>query len=226
MNTFVVAQNEKETIKNYIKNHVVASFDVDPQKGFTPVCPNELPVPEGDLIVDELNAMAKLASVRVSSKDAHAPNAIWVSSSDKPQFTPVEGDYPDMDIHWNSHCVVGTEGFEFIDGLPKPEEYDFVVYKGIERHMHPYGACYHDLANTMSTGVIEFLRSKGVEVVLVGGLATDYCVKNTALQLKNAGFEVIVNLSACRHISKDSLDLALKEMSSNKIIIVESIEPA
>ncbi|MBX9837258.1 MAG: hypothetical protein K2X69_02975, partial [Silvanigrellaceae bacterium] len=76
MNTFGVTQNEKENIKNYIKNHVVASFDVDPQKGFTPVCPNELPVPEGDLIVDELNAMAKLASVRVSSKDAHAPNAI------------------------------------------------------------------------------------------------------------------------------------------------------
>lgn len=207
-------------LKKYIKNRVVASFDVDPQKGFTPVCPNELPVPEGDLIVNELNAMASLASIRVGSKDAHAPNAIWVASEKHPQFTPVEGDYPDMDIHWASHCVVGTEGFEFIDGLPKPEDYDFVVYKGIERHMHPYGACYHDLANTMSTGVIEFLKAKGVEVVLIGGLATDYCVKNTALQLKDAGFDVIVNLAACRHISKDTLDSAVIEMMFKSIVIV------
>jgi nicotinamidase/pyrazinamidase len=223
MNTSKNMNTEKEIIEAYIKNSVVASFDVDPQKGFTPVCPNELPVPEGNLIVSELNSMAKMASVRVASKDAHSPNAIWVATSETPQFSPVVGDHPDMDIHWTSHCVVGTEGFEFIDGLPKPEEYNFVVYKGIERHMHPYGACYHDLANTMSTGVIEFLRSKNVEVVIVGGLATDYCVKTTAIQLKNAGFVVIVNLAACRHISEDSLNSAVIEMKSESIFVIDRL---
>lgn len=208
---------------NILKNKVVASFDVDPQKGFTPLCPNELPVNEGNLIVSELNSMAKLASIRVASKDAHAPNAVWVADNENPQFSPVSGGYKDVDIHWNSHCVVGTEGFEFINGLPKPEQYDFVVYKGVERHMHPYGACYHDLANTMSTGVIEFLKCKDVQVVLVGGLATDYCVKTTVLQLLASGFQVVVNLAACRHISEETLKSAISEMELEGAVIVEKI---
>ena len=49
----------------------VASFDVDAQNTFTPLCPDELPVPEGNCIVDELNAQAKWANYRVGSKDAH-----------------------------------------------------------------------------------------------------------------------------------------------------------
>lgn len=213
----------KAFTNSMINGKIVASFDVDPQKGFTPLCPNELPVPEGHLIVEALNEQAKLATIRVGSKDAHAPNAIWVASEDKPQYSPVAGDYPDMDIHWNTHCVVGTEGFEFIEGLPKPEEYDFIVYKGIEKHMHPYGACYHDLGNKMSTGVIQYLKSRNVEVVIVGGLATEYCVKNTALQLAEAGFTVILNLNASRHIDASNLNAAFEEMTKAGIIIVPAI---
>lgn len=213
----------KAFTKSFINGKIVASFDVDPQKGFTPLCPEELPVPEGHLIVDSLNEQAELATIRVGSKDAHAPNAIWVASESKPQFSPVSGDYPDMDIHWNTHCVVGTEGFEFIEGLPKPEEYDFMVYKGIEKHMHPYGACYHDLGNKMSTGVIEYLKAMKVEIVIVGGLATEYCVKNTAIQLANAGFSVILNLAASRHIAEENLLPAFKEMENAGVFIVPGI---
>ena len=70
--------------------------------------------------------------------------------------------------------------------------------------MHPYGACFHDLQDRLSTGAIEFLRANGVSTVLVGGLATDYCVCTTALQLRRAGFEVIVNLGACRGITEQT----------------------
>ncbi|MFX5522361.1 isochorismatase family protein, partial [Acinetobacter baumannii] len=78
-------------------------------------------------------------------------------------------------------------GFELLDELPRPIDYDFFVWKGVEPDLHPYGACYHDLAERRSTGVIEYLRQNGVSHVLVGGLALDYCVKNTALQLRRAG---------------------------------------
>lgn len=201
-----------------------ASFDVDPQKSFTPLCPNELPVPEGHLIGSELNRQSLFASFRVGSKDIHSTNAFWVASSENPQFTPVSGNPKDMDIHWNAHCVLGTEGVEFLDVLPKADEYDFMVYKGVERHMHPYGACYHDLGNKMTTGVIEVLKANGIKTVLVGGLATDYCVKNTALQLKAAGFEVIVNLSACRHIAVETLNQAVDEMVKVGIVVAENIQ--
>ena len=176
----------------------IAAFDIDAQNTFTPVCPDELPVAEGDQIVEELNAQAALASLRIGSRDAHSPQAVWIAGNGHPVLSPVSG-YPDVDVYWPAHAIVGTKGFEFITGLD-PKNYDFQVYKGIEIDKHPYGACYHDLANTLSTGAIEYLREHGITTVICGGLATDYCVKNTVLQLRAAGFEVILNLAACRGI--------------------------
>ena len=111
---------------------------------------------------------------------------------------PVEGDYPNLDIKWPPHCVVGTEGNQLIPGLPAEEAYDLVIEKGVDPLLHPYGACYHDLQEKISTGAIEWLRQQGIKTVLIGGLATDYCVKTTGLQLLKAGFEVILNRAACR----------------------------
>lgn len=178
-----------------------ASLDVDAQKGFTPLCPNELPVPNGDTIVDALNKQAKYAKFRVGSKDWHPANALWIASEQRPQFTSIVGS-PNMDVYWNAHCIAGTEGAELLDGLPEPEEYDFMVYKGLEKDIHPYGACYHDLKETRSTGLIEFLKIKGVKNVIVGGLALDYCVKSTVFQLA-PHFKVLVHLDACRAIGEE-----------------------
>lgn len=199
-----------------------ASFDVDPQNGFTSVCPDELPVNDALAISPFLNINATLSALRVLSKDAHAKEALWVATEDKPIFSEVDGQHKDLDIHWNSHCNVGTIGFEVIAGLPHVSEYDFVVYKGAEKDMHPYGACYHDLNDTMTTGVIEFLKYNGIETVIVGGLATDYCVAKTAKQLKSAGFSVIINLESCRGIAPETVDAAITEMKELGITIVET----
>lgn len=201
-----------------------ASFDVDAQNTFTPRCPGELAVPGGDTIAAALNAQASLARIRVGSKDAHAPNAAWVASPERPMFSEVG--LPDSDIRWNQHAVVGSYGFELIDGLPHPREYDFFVWKGMERDMHPYGACYHTLNwrdNRMSTGVIEYLRAVGITTVIVGGLATDYCVRNTALQLRDAGFEVVLNLAASRGIADATVAEAIAEMKSVGIVVADNV---
>ncbi len=201
----------------------VASFDVDAQKTFTPICPNELPVQDGDKIVDELNAQAKFAKIRIASRDAHSNNAIWLSTEDHPPLSPIEGK-TDCDLYWPAHAIVGTVGFDFLDGLD-PNSYDYQVYKGIQPDMHPYGACYHDFAEKMSTGAIEYLKQNDITTVIVGGLATDYCVKTTVLQLLRAKFQVILNLAACRGIdpqtTKQALDLIKK---SGGIIIKNSTE--
>ncbi len=78
--------------------------------------------------------------------------------------------------------------------------------------MHPYGTCFHDLAERRSTGLIEFLQARGVTTVLVGGLATDYCVKTSVLQLRRAGFRVIVHLDACRGIAPETIASAHTQM--------------
>ena len=200
----------------------IASFDVDCQYTFTPACPKELPVPDALSIVDELNRQAKFAQYRLGSKDAHSPSAIWVADKHNPQFTPIDGEH--VDVRWAAHAMIGTKGFELIENLPKISEYDFFVWKGIEPDMHPYGACYHDLTHKLSTGVIEFLHAKQVTTVIIGGLATDYCVKNTVLQLLDAGFNVVVNLAACRGITDDTVNSAIMEMKAQGASIINTVQ--
>ena len=195
----------------------VASFDVDPQKGFTPLCPNELPVPGGAGIVSELNQQATFGRLRVASRDAHTPSSVWIANKDHPQLEVISG-HKNVDLRWNAHCIVGTLGFEFLEGLPN-RKYDFQVFKGIEPDMHPYGACYHDLGDTQSTGVIEYLRQNGIEQVIVGGLATEFCVKKTVLQLLSAGFQVVVNMAACRGFDEKA---AWLEMAQAGALLAES----
>ena len=197
----------------------IAAIDVDVQKTFTPLCPDELPVPYGDEIVSELNAQAQWADLRVMTKDAHSPKALWVAPSIEQMLTPVG--LPDADVSWVAHAVPGTYGFELLDGLPPVTDYDFLVYKGIEPDMHPYGACYHDLAGRLSTGLIEWLRQQQVSTVLLGGLAFDYCVKQTALQLKAAGFRVVINKAACRSISEETESSAAIELQAAGVELLD-----
>ncbi len=190
----------------------VAAFDIDAQNCFTPLCPDELPVPDGYGIVSELNQQAALAGCRIGSKDAHSPHALWVANDQHPQLSEIEG-YDNLDLRWNLHAVPGTKGFELLEGLPKPADYDYFVWKGVEADMHPYGACYHDLQDRRSTGVIEFLKTHNIDTVIAGGLAFDFCVKTTVLQLLQAGFRVIVNRGATRSLLKETETQALVEMT-------------
>ena len=60
--------------------------------------------------------------------------------------------------------------------------------------------------------------------MIVGGLATDYCVKTTAIQLAQAGFKVILNLEACRGISEETIKSAVLEMQEEGVQIVEKVQ--
>ena len=199
-----------------------ASLDVDPQRGFTPLCPDELPVAEGDEIYEELNAQAVFTAFRVVTQEDHPAEAPWVAKSPDEIMTPVEGDYPNLDVKWPSHCVVGTEGNLLIPGLPALDAYDLVVRKGQDPLKHPYGGCYHDQAESESTGLIEWLREHGVTDLIVGGLATDYCVKMTVQQLRRDGFRVIVNLAGCRGVAADTSEAAIEEMRAAGVEFVGS----
>lgn len=191
---------------------IIASFDVDAQNGFTANAPQELPVPDGHLIAPALNTMAQRATLRLGSKDAHPANAAWVVAEPAQMLQPLP--LANADLTWVSHCVPGTPGFELLPGLPAPIDYDYFVWKGVEPDLHPYGACYHDLAERRSTGVIEFLKVQQVQAIIVGGLALDYCVRTTALQLRRAGFEVLLYLPACRALSAEGAQAACTAMAN------------
>ncbi|CAH8200045.1 isochorismatase family protein [Vibrio aestuarianus] len=209
---------QMQTIK--IDRVKTASVDVDPQKSFSELCPNELPVAGALEIVDELKHNHSKASVRLVSRDMHPPGAAWEAESPDKMLQPVG--LPEVDIKWNPHCVVGTLGVELLPGLPAVREYDFQLNKGIDPDAHPYGAFYHDQADTLSTGGIEFLRSKAIDTVIVGGLALDFCVKKSVEQLLDAGFRVILNLASTRAVFPENAITVIGELADKGVILVEN----
>lgn len=209
-----------QTIK--IDKQTTASIDVDPQKGFSELCPNELPVQGALEIVEELKRNHAKASMRLVSRDMHPPGAAWEAETPQNMLEPVG--LPEVDIRWNPHCVVGTSGVELLPGLPAIREYDFQINKGIDPDAHPYGAFYHDQADTLSTGGIEFLRAKQIETVVVGGLALDFCVKKSVEQLLQAGFKVVLNLASTRAVFPDNAENVAQELADKGVILVESAD--
>lgn len=206
-----------QTIK--IDKTTTASIDVDPQKGFSELCPKELPVQGALEIVEELKRNHSKASVRLVSRDMHPPGAAWEAEAPENMLEPVG--LPEVDIKWNPHCVVGTAGVELLPGLPEIRDYDFQINKGIDPDAHPYGAFYHDQADTLSTGGIEFLRARQIETVIVGGLALDFCVKKSIEQLLGAGFKVILNLASTRAVFPDNADNVANELAQKGVILIE-----
>lgn len=114
---------------DYEHEIMIVAIDVDAQKTFTPLFPKELPVAQGDEIVAELNAQAALADLRVMSKDAHSLHAHWLVDSPSEMMRPTG--LPHADLTWVAHAIVGTEGYELLDGLPESTEYDFVFGKAL-----------------------------------------------------------------------------------------------
>ncbi|KGY12693.1 amidase [Vibrio tubiashii] len=209
-----------QTIK--IDKQTTASIDVDPQKGFSELCPDELPVQGALEIVEELKRNHAKASLRLVSRDMHPPGAAWEAETPQNMLEPVG--LPEVDIKWNPHCVVGTSGVELLPGLPAIRDYDFQINKGIDPDAHPYGAFYHDQADTLSTGGIEFLRAKQIETVVVGGLALDFCVKKSVEQLLQAGFKVVLNLASTRAVFPDNAENVAQELADKGVVLVKSAD--
>ena len=143
---------------------------VDFQNDFTPG--GALAVPEGDAIAHQLNELA--ASGRfdlvVATRDWHPPE----HSSFAAQGGP-----------WPAHCVAGSEGAQLHPGLDAALV-DVVVDKGTDSATEGY-------SGFDGTDLATLLRDRGIERVTVAGLATDYCVRATALDALEAGFAVTVD---------------------------------
>jgi nicotinamidase/pyrazinamidase len=128
-------------------------------------------------------------------------------------------------VLWPVHCVQGTAGAEFHDGLDVPHA-RLVIRKGYRRHVDSYSA-FMEADRQSMTGLAGYLRELGVKRVWCCGLATDYCVAWSALDARAAGFEVVVVEDACRAIDLDgSLVRALRQLDEGGVRRVDAGELA
>ncbi|BBM67283.1 amidase [Vibrio alfacsensis] len=205
-----------------VNYQTTAVIDVDPEKGFTELCPNELPVAGALDIVPELLNNHTKGRLKLVSRDLHPPKAAWDAETPANMLEPVG--LPNVDIKWNRHCVLGTTGSELLDGLPPVLEYDFQVNKGMDPDAHPYGIFFHDVADTKTTGANEFLKINQIDTLVIGGLALDFCVKKSVEQALDLGFDVIVNLSSSRAVLPNNVNAVITELKSKGAIFVDNAD--
>ena len=194
---------------------------VDIQNDFVPG--GALAVSEGDAVVPVANALA-----RSGDFDLVVATQDWHPEGHESFAAAHEGHEPGqvIDLHgldqvlWPVHCVQGTPGAEFVDALDT-EAIDAVFQKGTDPTIDSYSGFY-DNGRRKATGLGEWLRERGVTKVTVVGLATDYCVKFTALDALSEGFATTVVTEACRgvNLSPGDAERALEELREAGAVLV------
>lgn len=195
---------------------------VDIQNDF---CPGgALAVDDGDGIIPLVNDLQQRFEHVVLAQDWH-PKGHQSFASSHPGRRPydtIELAYG-AQVLWPDHCVQGTRGAEFHPDLDTTRA-RLIVRKGIYPHIDSYSA-FRENDRSTSTGLAGFLRELQITRLFICGIATDFCVKWSALDARAAGFDAVVIEDACRAIDIDgSLAVARAEMLEVGAKLIEAAE--
>lgn len=196
---------------------------VDIQNGF---CPGgNLPVPDGDEVVAVANRLIEEGGydVIVASQDWHPANH-GSFASQHPGRRPFEMGklcgQPQM--LWPDHCFQGTPDAEFHADL-NTGEIDYIQQKGENPAIDSYSA-FRDNDKAAVTALAGYLRAQGIKELDVCGLATDYCVKFSALDAVDMlpGVQICFIEDASRGIEPEGVRAAIDEMRAKGVGVVRS----
>jgi len=196
---------------------------VDIQNDFLPG--GALAVPDGDKVIPIANKLQAIFPLVVATQDWHPANhgSFATSHVGKNVFEQIELNGLPQTL-WPVHCVQNTKGAEFATALHR-DRIAKVFPKGTDEGIDSYSGLF-DNGHRKSTGLGEWLKAQGVAEVFVCGLATDYCVKFTALDAAHMGFKTYFIEDASRGVNlrPDDVFNAIEEMKRAGIAIVQSVE--
>lgn len=192
---------------------------IDIQNDFLPG--GALAVAGGDEIIPIVNALMPRFEMIVATQDWHPPDhgSFAVNHPGKAVFET-------MDLHglpqtlWPVHCVQNTGGALFAPGL-ETRRIAKIFPKGTDARIDSYSG-FFDNGHRGDTGLAEWLRAQSVTELTLCGLATDYCVRFTALDALACGFKVNLHLAACRGVDLQAgdCDRAVGEMKEKGVLIL------
>ncbi|HNR31845.1 MAG TPA: nicotinamidase [Candidatus Hydrogenedentes bacterium] len=175
---------------------------VDVQNDF---CPGgALPVTDGHLVVAAINHIIPKFHRAVYSRDWHPRD--HCSFHEPPDY---------RDGSWPEHCVEDSPGAEFHGDLIVPMD-ALVVSKGMNRDKEAYSAFDGE------PDLVEKLQGWGIQRLFVTGLATDYCVRATALDALGHGFDTYLVADGCRGVARETEEAAIEEMRAAGVHMVRS----
>lgn len=182
-----------------------------------------LAVPAGEEVIPLANRLIPKFDLVVATQDWHPPDHQSFAAN---QPGRAIGDCFDLhglpQIAWPVHCVQGTPGADLVAALDKAA-LSHVVRKGDDPTIDSYSG-FFDNGGRRATGLEATLRAAGVTDVYVMGLATDYCVKYTALDAVRLGFTTYLIEDACRGVDLQPGDSqrAIAEMQAAGVIVTPS----
>jgi len=199
---------------------------IDVQNDF---CPGgALGVDKGDEVVQPLNRLASFFAANagrvVATQDWHPAGHVSFASSHAGKSPGQSLELPNVSAQmlWPDHCVQGSQGADFHADLDlKPV--NLVLRKGFRPSLDSYSAFFENDRRT-STGLDGFLKVLFVDTVVLGGLATDYCVLYSALDAVALGYKTYVASDAVRGVGipEGSVQRALTLLEEAGVIIAES----
>jgi nicotinamidase/pyrazinamidase len=194
---------------------------VDIQNDFLPG--GSLAVPDGEAVVPVANEVKKGFDLVVATQDWHPSDHGSFASNNAPGTKP--GDAGELaglpQVFWPDHCVQGSHGAQF---HPELDLHGVTIFrKGTDSAIDSYSG-FFDNGHRKATGLGDFLNWQGVVEVFVLGLATDYCVKFTALDAAELGFRTTLIEDGCRGVDLVPGDSsrAVEELKKAGVDIVTS----
>jgi nicotinamidase/pyrazinamidase len=158
-----------------------------------------LAVPGGEEVVGPINALQKRFAVVVATQDWHPREHLSFAANHGGKSV---GEVIELNgqpqVLWPTHCVQDTPGAELRADLDQ-ENIAPIFRKGENPAVDSYSG-FFDNDHAHATGLGMYLRARGVSTVHLCGLATDYCVRATALDALAEGFGVVLHLDACRGV--------------------------
>ncbi|MCA3179770.1 MAG: bifunctional nicotinamidase/pyrazinamidase [Burkholderiaceae bacterium] len=194
---------------------------IDVQNDF---CPGgALAVADGDAVVPAIASLMPRFAHVAFTQDWHPPGHRSFASAHpgRSPYETVPFPYGDQTL-WPDHCVQGTRGAAFRDGLDVRRA-ELIVRKGFRPEIDSYSAFFEN-DRTTPTGLAGYLRERGFTRVVMCGLATDFCVAYSAVDARRQGFEATVLLGASRAIDLGgSLAAATERMREAGVVLLGGV---
>ena len=196
---------------------------IDIQNDFLPT--GTLPVPQGDQIIPLANQLMPHFDLVIATQDWHPTNHGSFAANHPGQHP---GDLITLaglpQILWPTHCVQNTPGAQLAPNL-NPTPIAHIIRKGTDPNIDSYSAFY-DNGHRQPTALHAYLQSKNITTLYLLGLATDYCVKFTALDARQLHYTTHLIPEACRGVNLKPTDIAdaIKEMQSAGVILKSSAD--
>jgi len=198
---------------------------VDVQGDFTQWKKGSLAVPGTDKAFVEkvrkaTSTLAKAGFTLYATQDWHPSDHVsfFTNHQGKKAFDVIKLGAKEQ-VLWPPHCVQGTQGARV---LVDNNLFLAIVKKGQDKNFDSYSGFQDD--GGAKTEMERILKAKGIERLIIYGIATDYCVKATALDAASAGFKVTVVEELCRGVAPETSAKALEEMRAKGITVVKSLD--